>query len=111
VSSLLDLCCSEVAASVPDLSSLGDTLPRELMARLTREARLCAGCAGPYYGSGFARRLYPHRLAEQDVVLESVYCSPRCAADARPPPLTASHKRQRVAKGSESMEDLAATTT
>ncbi len=110
MSSLLDLCCSAVAASVPDLPSLGDTLPRELMARLTREARLCAGCAGPYYGSGFARRLYPHRLAEQDVVLESVYCSPRCAADARPPPpLAASHKRQRVAKGSESMEDLAAT--
>src|SRR5690349_20749770 len=88
-------------------------LPRELMAKLDHEARRCAGCAGPYYGSGFAHRRFPHRLAEQDVVLESVYCSARCSASAQagsipatsapPPP---AHHSGRLPLGSESMEDL-----
>jgi hypothetical protein len=113
VSSLLDLCLGTVAASVTNRASLADMLPRELMAKLDREARRCAGCAGPYYGSGFAHRRFPHRLAEQDVVLESVYCSSRCASTQQTTAMAAyttavqSPLRPYLPRGSESMEDLA----
>ncbi len=78
--SLLDLCCGAVVASEPDTSELATVLPPELMAKLDQEARLCSGCRGRYYGAGLAHKRYVRRLAKQEVVLESAFCSPRCAA-------------------------------
>lgn len=82
VPSLIELCCGIVSNCLePEARLLREAnLPHELVQKMHTEARLCTACHRHYFGSGLVQRYCPSRLASQDVVLETNFCSSRCAS-------------------------------